>query len=679
MKKGFYIRLAGEGISKNRKLYFPYILTCICMIMMYYIVSFLSISKELASIRGGEMLQGLLSMGVFVVAVFALIFLYYTNSFLIRKRKKELGLYNILGMGKRNLVRILLWENILTAVISLVIGIVFGILFSKLAELLAIKLLDGATGFGVHIEMKPILMTVGLFLAIFLLIMIRMLVSVYKLRPIEMLRSENVGEKPPKANWLFAFAGAVILAGAYYLAVKIIDPTTAMLVFFLAVVMVIIATYLLFIAGSVALCKLLQKSKKYYYKTRHFVSLSQMVYRMKRNGAGLASICILSTMVLVTISSTMCIYADTESSIRNRYPHDITIEWSGKTSLPQNEDGTDTELKDSVVQRLTPEMTMTYKEAVEKVLESHKVKAENLENYNLYSLSTYLTLGQSAIIYRDMASYSNKITFEGRVQRDVFVTANELNFPDNSKTLVYGSFNYTSVNEANIPDGIIKGDINFKKIDTSIDTSTLILNYIIRFVATAIFVLVVVLFLIFFTPKAIDRAKYNLIERPFATTGIGILGIALIPFIVVLLMTLSVTLPLAITLAVIYGILVSLAFSFFAIAIAKYLVDKFNLQKKWQLALFTIISALVMYALTIIPAIGGYAKLFFIVVGFGIVLVSIFSKKFEKTDKKETSKKTEKNSNVETKKVEKSNSTENKKENKSEKKSKTKKDKEENK
>ena len=181
MKKGFYIRLAGEGISKNRKLYFPYILTCICMIMMYYIVSFLSISKELASIRGGEMLQGLLSMGVFVVAVFALIFLYYTNLFLIRKRKKELGLYNILGMGKRNLVRILLWENILTAVISLVIGIVFGILFSKLAELLAIKLLDGATGFGVHIEMKPILMTVGLFLAIFLLIMIQSSLSKWHL------------------------------------------------------------------------------------------------------------------------------------------------------------------------------------------------------------------------------------------------------------------------------------------------------------------------------------------------------------------------------------------------------------------------------------------------------------------------------------------------------------------
>lgn len=387
MKKGFYIRLAGEGISKNRKLYFPYILTCICMIMMYYIVSFLSVSEEIASIRGGEMLQGLLSMGVFVVAVFALIFLYYTNSFLIRRRKKELGLYNILGMGKRNLVRILLWENILTAAVSLIIGIVFGILFSKLAELLAVKLLDGATGFGISIEGKPILMTVGLFLVIFLLIMARMLVSVYKLRPIEMLRSENVGEKPPKANWIFALAGAVILGGAYYLAVKIIDPTTAMLVFFLAVVMVIIATYLLFIAGSVALCKLLQKSRKYYYKTRHFVSLSQMVYRMKRNGAGLASICILSTMVLVTISSTMCIFADTESAIQNRYPNDISIEWSGKTSLPQNVDGSEAEQKDSVVQRMTPEMTAPYKAAVREVLESHGVKEKNLQNYNLYSLS----------------------------------------------------------------------------------------------------------------------------------------------------------------------------------------------------------------------------------------------------------------------------------------------------
>lgn len=151
--------------------------------------------------------------------------------------------------------------------------------------------------------------------------------------------------------------------------------------------------------------------------------------------------------------------------------------------------------------------------------------------YNLYSLSADLTIGESAIIYRDMASYSNKISLAGRVQRDVSVITNELTFPDTSRTLVYGNFNYTSANEATIPDGIIKGDVNYQKIDTTVDTSTLVLNYVIRFVATAIFALVVVLFLIFFTPKAVDRAKYNLIERPFATTGVGILGIVLIPFI----------------------------------------------------------------------------------------------------------------------------------------------------
>lgn len=253
--------------------------------------------------------------------------------------------------------------------------------------------------------------------------------------------------------------------------------------------------------------------------------------------------------------------------------------------------------------------------------------------YNLYSLSANLTIGETAIIYRDMASYSDKISIAGRVQRDVSITTNELTFPDDSRTLIYGSLNYSSTKEATIPDGIIQGDVNYTKIDTSISTGELVLKYVTRFVATVIFVLAVVLFLIFFAPKAVDRAKYNLTGRPFATTGVGILGIVIIPFIAILLMTLTVTLPLAVTLAVIYGVLVSLSFSFFAIAIAKYLVDQFKLTKKWQLALFTVISALVMYALTIIPAIGGYAKLFFTVVGFGVLLVSIFSKKFEKIAK----------------------------------------------
>lgn len=367
MKGGFYIRLAKDGIMKNRKLYFPYILTCICMIMMFYIIYYLGFSADFTSVRGGDMLQSFLMLGVFVIAIFSLIFLYYTNSFLIRRRQKEFGLYNILGMGKRNLVKILVWENVLTAALSIVSGLLLGIVFSKLAELAALRILGGKTGFAIRVEMKPIIVTAVLFLGIFLLIMLRMIFYIFRLRPVEMLKSENVGEKPPKANWILALIGVALLAGAYYLAVAVIDPLSAMLMFFIAVVMVIIATYLLFISGSVALCKLLQKNKKYYYKTKHFVSLSSMIYRMKRNGAGLASICILSTMVLVTLSSTMCLYAQTEDGVQKRYPHDITMELT-------SDDYSETE---------------PYKEIVSEVLSEYGEEAENVEDFHMYSIAGF--------------------------------------------------------------------------------------------------------------------------------------------------------------------------------------------------------------------------------------------------------------------------------------------------
>ncbi len=367
MKGGFYIRLAKDGIMKNRKLYFPYILTCICMIMMFYIIYYLGFSADFTSVRGGDMLQSFLMLGVFVIAIFSLIFLYYTNSFLIRRRKKEFGLYNILGMGKRNLVKILVWENILTATLSIVSGLLLGIVFSKLAELAALRILGGKTGFAIRVEPKPVIVTAVLFIGIFLLIMLRMIFYIFRLRPVEMLKSENVGEKPPKANWILALIGVALLAGAYYLAVAVIDPLSAMLMFFIAVVMVIIATYLLFISGSVVLCKLLQKNKKYYYKTKHFVSLSSMIYRMKRNGAGLASICILSTMVLVTLSSTVCLYAQTEDGIQKRYPHDIMMDLT-------SDDYSETE---------------PYKEIVSEVLSEYGEDAENVEDFHLYSAAGF--------------------------------------------------------------------------------------------------------------------------------------------------------------------------------------------------------------------------------------------------------------------------------------------------
>lgn len=326
MRRGFYRTLALNGIKKNRKTYLPYILTCLGMVMMYYIICFLSTSSSIANLYHGADMQSVLRLGCGVIAVFAVIFLFYTNSFLIRRRKKEFGLYNILGMGKRHLFLVQLWEILLIALIALAAGLFCGVLFSKLAELCMARMLEAAGSFTFTVEWSAVIKTVILFGIIFFLLLINSIRQIHLSNPIELLHSEAAGEKPPKARWLLASLGAVILIGAYYLAVSIEQPVEAMVWFFIAVIMVILGTYLLFIAGSVALCRLLQKKKKYYYKTSHFVSVSSMAFRMKRNGAGLASICILSTMVLVMISSTACLFMGRESALRNRYPRNIVLE-----------------------------------------------------------------------------------------------------------------------------------------------------------------------------------------------------------------------------------------------------------------------------------------------------------------------------------------------------------------
>lgn len=325
MKKGIYSRLALTGIKKNKKLYIPYILTCIGMVMMFYIITFLSSSNMMMNYPGGETMRGILGFGVYVIGFFAVIFLFYTNSFLVRRRKKEFGLYNILGMGKRNIARVMLWETLFIGAFSIVLGMALGVLFSKLAELVMVNIMSMDVTFGVTIDYKAIYYTVVLFAVIFFLILLNSLRQVHLSNPIALLHSENAGEKPPKANWFFAVLGVLILGCAYYLAVTIKDPVTTFAAFFFAVIMVIIATYLIFISGSVAFCKILQKKKNYYYKTNHFVSVSSMSYRMKRNGAGLASICILCTMVLVMISSTVCLYLGKEDSLRERYPRNINV------------------------------------------------------------------------------------------------------------------------------------------------------------------------------------------------------------------------------------------------------------------------------------------------------------------------------------------------------------------
>ena len=323
MKTGFYPKLALDGIKKNRRLYFPFILTCIGMIMMFYIISYLHYSDSVAAMRGGAIVQTMLNLGTITVGIFSCIFLFYTNSFLIRRRKKEFGLYHILGMGKRNIARILFWETLLTAGISLVIGIGFGILFSKLAELGMIRLMRAQATYSMQISPDSILFTIAVFGCIFILLFFNALRQIHFSSAISLIRSENVGEKPPKGNWILGILGLGCLIVAYYLAVTVADPVSALGMFFIAVILVIVGTYLIMIAGSVLFCRLLQKNKRYYYKANHFVSVSSMVYRMKRNGAGLASICILATMVLVMISTTVSLYFGTDDVIKNRYPRQI--------------------------------------------------------------------------------------------------------------------------------------------------------------------------------------------------------------------------------------------------------------------------------------------------------------------------------------------------------------------
>lgn len=336
-EKTLYARLAWTGMRKNRRLYLPYLLSCAGMVLMFYILMGLSGSPVLEHMSGGGSSAIILRLGTVVIAVFALIFLFYTHSFLIRRREREFGLYNVLGMGKGNIARILLWETVITYGLTTGTGLLLGMVLYKLAELGMVRLLQVPVTYTLTVSVSSLLAAAALFAAIHTLILLNGLRQLHGVSAVGLLRSESVGEKPPKAQWVLTAAGAVLLAGAYWLAVSIKEPLAALTWFFAAVLMVIAATYLLFISGSVTLCRGLQRNKKYYYRPQHFVSVSSMAYRMKRNGAGLASVCILATMVLVMISSTTCLYVGQEDAVNARYPRDMDVAVYGRSDHPLDE------------------------------------------------------------------------------------------------------------------------------------------------------------------------------------------------------------------------------------------------------------------------------------------------------------------------------------------------------
>lgn len=317
--------MAAQNIRKNGKVYTPYIIMGIFIIACYYMMHSLSSNNTIKNMAGGSYVMFMVQLGVGVVSIFAVIFLFYINSFLMKRRKKEIGLYNVLGMEKRHIAKMLFFENVYVVLIDMAAGLVSGMILSKLMFLLLMKMINTGIVVGFEISVKSIAATVIFFLIIFAVMFIYNIVRMGMSNPIELLQGETVGEREPKTKALIAIIGVVMIGAGYGWALTTKSPFNALNMFFLAVAAVIIGTYCLFTAGSIAVLKLMRRNKKFYYHPTHFTTVSGMLYRMKQNAVGLANICILSTMVLISISTTTCLYSGIEKSASQRCPRNINV------------------------------------------------------------------------------------------------------------------------------------------------------------------------------------------------------------------------------------------------------------------------------------------------------------------------------------------------------------------
>ena len=326
MSKGFYLKMAADNIKKNSKVYLPFLISCIFTVMMSYIMRALSLNSGLSEIPGGRNMQSILSMGYVVVSIFSAIFLFYTNSFLMKRRKREFGVYSILGMEKKHITKVISYETLYIAAVSILVGILTGVVLNKVFVLAIRRIMDAPAALGFELSPVAMVWTLALFGIIFLLILFNNIRQVRLANPIELLRGGNVGEKEPKAKWFMVVLGILVTGAGYYLALTIQSPLTLIQLVFLAVLLVILGTYLLFTTGSIAALKILKNNKGYYYRTKHFIPVSGMLYRMKKNAVGLANICVMSVGVILLISIAISLYATTESSIKDLYPSDVRIQ-----------------------------------------------------------------------------------------------------------------------------------------------------------------------------------------------------------------------------------------------------------------------------------------------------------------------------------------------------------------
>ncbi len=344
--KLFYPKFAWDAIRKNRRSYIPYMLTTIFVVAMYHILRNISYMPYLSAVRGASEISLTASLGSNVIAIFSAIFLFYTGSFLMKQRKKEFGLYSVLGMERRHIARILVYETLILAVAGVGLGLALGALMDYLAYLLLMFLVGTPGSEGFQLSVRAFTDTLGIFALIFLAVYLNDLRQIHFSSVISLLKSGSEGEREPKSKWVLTVLGILLLGAGYMLAVTITNPIAALLLFFVAVVLVVLGTYCLFTSGSIVFLKLLRRNKKYYYKTRHFISVSGMLYRMKQNAVSLANICILSTMVLITVSSTISLYAGTEEIVDSRATHSVNLTfWGHDANDPKLQAATDSALE----------------------------------------------------------------------------------------------------------------------------------------------------------------------------------------------------------------------------------------------------------------------------------------------------------------------------------------------
>lgn len=321
MKLGFYSRIAADNVRKNYRFFVPRILAEAGLLGSFYIVLTLSLDERLSEMRGGDYIPVLMFLGMLVIAVQSTVLMLYINSFLMKQRKREFGLYNVLGMEKRHVGRVMFYETLICCVVSTVLGLAFGMLFYKLCSLIICNLLRTEVVFGFYFIRPATIIGAALFFVFLdLLTYFANLISLARLRPVELLSSVSAGEKEPKVRWILLIVGILTLGAGYGIAVSVKNPYKALQLFFVAVFLVIIGTYCLFVTGSVFVFKSLKKNKKFYYKKKNFTAVSGLLYRMKRNAIGLASIAILATDVLVMISTTVSLYSGMQRTLEKNYP-----------------------------------------------------------------------------------------------------------------------------------------------------------------------------------------------------------------------------------------------------------------------------------------------------------------------------------------------------------------------